>query len=92
MDDIIEDSSAAAAAGSRPSARMGLDPRAYQRLAATAREQIGGGALSSGDPLPSITELAREHGYARATCAKAYRLLEAEGIVTRYPGLGYYVA
>ena len=50
------------------------------------------GLLSPGQPLPSITELAREHGHARVTCGKAYRLLEAEGLVTRYPGLGYYVA
>jgi hypothetical protein len=68
------------------------DPRAYRRLAAAAREQISSGALSPGQPLPSITELAREHGHARVTCSKAYRLLEAEGLVTRYPGLGYYVA
>ena len=68
------------------------DPRAYRRLAAAAREQIGSGALSPGQPLPSITELAREHGHARVTCGKAYRMLEAEGLVRRYPGLGYYVA
>ena len=68
------------------------DPRAYRRLAAAAREQISSGALRPGQPLPSITELAREHGHARVTCGKAYRLLEAEGLVTRYPGLGYYVA
>lgn len=68
------------------------DPRAYRRLAAAAREQISSGALRPGRPLPSITELAREHGHARVTCSKAYRMLEAEGLVTRYPGLGYYVA
>jgi hypothetical protein len=68
------------------------DPRAYRRLAAAAREQICSGAMSPGQPLPSITELARAHGHARVTCSKAYRLLEAEGLVTRYPGLGYYVA
>jgi DNA-binding GntR family transcriptional regulator len=68
------------------------DPRAYRRLAAVAREQISSGALSPGQRLPSITELAREHGHARVTCGKAYRMLEAEGLVRRYPGLGYYVA
>jgi hypothetical protein len=68
------------------------DPRAYRRLAAAAREQISSGALRPGQPLPSITELVREHGHARVTCSKAYRVLEAEGLVTRYPGLGYYVA
>ena len=39
-----------------------------------------------------LAAAAREHGHARVTCSKAYRLLEAEGLVTRYPGLGYYVA
>jgi DNA-binding GntR family transcriptional regulator len=68
------------------------DPRAYHRLAAAAREKISSGSLVPGQPLPSITELAREHGHARVACGKAYRMLEAEGLVTRYPGLGYYVA
>ena len=54
-----------------------------------ADQQRGSGP---GQPLPSITELALEHGHARVTCGKAYRMLEAEGLVTRYPGLGYYVA
>jgi DNA-binding GntR family transcriptional regulator len=42
-------------------------------------------------PTPSITTLSQEYGHARQTCAKALRTLEDEGLLTRIPGLGYYV-
>lgn len=67
------------------------DPRAYVRLAGLLRQQIQSGQLAPGNPAPSITTLAQEHGLARQTVAKALRLLEDEGLVTRYAGLGYYV-
>jgi GntR family transcriptional regulator len=56
------------------------------------RAQIESGELASGQPVPSITTLAQEHGVARQTAGKALRVLEEEGRVTRVPGLGYYVA
>lgn len=68
------------------------DPRAYRRLAAMIREQISSGMLQRGQPVPSITRLSQEHGHARQTCSKAYRVLEREGLVARFPGLGYFVA
>jgi DNA-binding GntR family transcriptional regulator len=55
------------------------DPRSYVRLAARLRKQILDGDL--------ILEL----GHARQTCGKAMRLLEQEELLTRVPGLGYYV-
>jgi GntR family transcriptional regulator len=67
------------------------DPRAYVRLANLLRQQISDGTLRLGQPTPSITTLTQEHGIARQTAAKALRLLEAEGLVYRVPGLGYYV-
>ena len=67
------------------------DPRAYIRLANLLREQIADGTLQPGQPTPSVTTLTQQHGVARQTAAKALRLLEAEGLVTRIPGLGYYV-
>jgi DNA-binding GntR family transcriptional regulator len=42
-------------------------------------------------PTPSITTLSQQYGHARQTCAKALRTLEDEGLLTRIPGLGYYV-
>ncbi|MBV9858159.1 MAG: GntR family transcriptional regulator [Streptosporangiaceae bacterium] len=49
------------------------------------------GALAPGMPTPSITTLSQRYGHARQTCAKALRMLEDEGLLTRIPGLGYYV-
>jgi len=68
------------------------DPRPYRRLAAMIRTQITNGTLQRGQPAPSITHLSQEHGHARQTCSKAYRMLEREGLVARLPGLGYFVA
>jgi DNA-binding GntR family transcriptional regulator len=67
------------------------DPRAYVRLAAILRKEISEGTLGVGKPTPSITTLSQQYGHARQTCAKALRLLEEEGLLTRVPGLGYYV-
>jgi DNA-binding GntR family transcriptional regulator len=67
------------------------DPRAYVRLAARLRREIADGTLAPGMPTPSITTLSQEYDHARQTCAKALRVLEEEGLLTRIPGLGYYV-
>jgi DNA-binding GntR family transcriptional regulator len=55
------------------------------------RRQIAEGALAPGMPTPSITTLSQQYGHARQTCAKALRILEEEGLLTRIPGLGYFV-
>ena len=68
------------------------DPRAYIRLAAELRRDIASDKLQPGKPTPSITTLSQQYGHARQTCAKALRLLVDEGLLIRYPGLGYYVA
>jgi DNA-binding GntR family transcriptional regulator len=67
------------------------DPRAFVRLAAIVRQQIIDGKLRPGSPAPSISFLSQEHGHARPTCSRALRILEDEGLLTRIPGLGYYV-
>jgi DNA-binding GntR family transcriptional regulator len=63
----------------------------YVRIAAEVRQMISEGKLTSGMPVPSITTLSQEHGIARQTAAKALRLLETEGLLTRVAGLGYFV-
>ena len=68
------------------------DPRAYIRLAADLRRAIADGTYPPGSPTPSITTLSQQHGHARQTCAKALNVLVDEGLLIRYPGLGYYVA
>jgi DNA-binding GntR family transcriptional regulator len=67
------------------------DPRLYVQIAASVRTRIESGELRPGHAAPSITTLCQEWGVARETAAQAYRVLEAEGLVRRYPGRGYYV-
>jgi DNA-binding GntR family transcriptional regulator len=67
------------------------DPRAYIRLAAELRAAIAEGKYAPGSPTPSITTLSQQYGHARQTCSKALGLLVKEGLLIRYPGLGYYV-
>lgn len=62
------------------------------RLTAMVRAQIISGTLQPGQQVPSITYLSREHGHSRQACGRAYQKLEKEGLVKRFPGLGYYVA
>jgi DNA-binding GntR family transcriptional regulator len=66
------------------------DPRKYRQLTCELRAAILDGALPPG-PAPTITELAARYGWGRQTCARALRALEDEGLLARYPGLGYYV-
>jgi DNA-binding GntR family transcriptional regulator len=68
------------------------DPTKYKGLAATLRAQISAGTYQPSDPVPTITALARDSGWARQTCSRALRVLEAEGLLTFYPGLGYHVS
>jgi DNA-binding GntR family transcriptional regulator len=68
------------------------DSRKYVRLAAALRGRILDGTLRPGESVPSITTLVTEHGgWARQTCAKALRMLEAEGLLIRVYGLGYFI-
>jgi DNA-binding GntR family transcriptional regulator len=66
------------------------DPRAYRRLAALLRDQITNGAIAPGAQLPPIGDLRRQHGHSRQTVAKAMNVLQDEGLIRRWPGLGYF--
>ena len=74
------------------SSPIDTDPRAYRQVAAYVREQITDGSLTAGDSVPSIGALVRKTRRSRQTVGKAMQLLEREGLVIKYPGLGYYVA
>jgi DNA-binding GntR family transcriptional regulator len=39
----------------------------------------------------SITYTAQERGVSRQTVSKALRALERDGLLKRYPGVGFYV-
>jgi GntR family transcriptional regulator len=67
------------------------DPRAYRRLAALLRDQITSGIIAPGTQLPPIGDLRRQHSHSRQTVAKAMGVLQGEGLICRWPGLGYYV-
>ena len=67
-------------------------PIKYKRLAASLRAQIGADGYGLAEAVPSITELARDSGWARQTCSRALRLLEGDGLLTCYRGLGYHVS
>jgi DNA-binding GntR family transcriptional regulator len=69
------------------------DPRPYMRIAAGLRAEITAGKLKPGNPAPAIREISGRHGECtRQTVSKALRLLLNEGLLIRYPGMGYYVA
>lgn len=71
---------------------MAEDPRKYVRVLKRVREQIEDETLRPGQPTPTIEALCRQFGCTRQTVSKALRLLDDEGLLVRYPGLGYYVA
>jgi GntR family transcriptional regulator len=68
------------------------DPRVYVRILTLVREQISDGTLEPGARTPPMNVFCRQFGCARHTAGKAMRALAKEGLVVRYPGLGYYVA
>ena len=73
-----------------------IDGRASRPLFDQLRNQIIGGVrsgrLPAGVRLPTVRELARELGLAVNTVARAYRELEAAGIVETRGRFGTFVA
>jgi GntR family transcriptional regulator len=61
------------------------------QLAGILRKAIMAGKYPPGTATPSITTLSQDYGHARQTCSKALGVLVKEGLLIRYPGLGYYV-
>ena len=70
---------------------MAEDPRIYVRVLLRVREEIADGTLRPGEPTPTIDAFCRQFGCTRQTVSKALNLLTEEGLLVRYPGLGYYV-
>lgn len=68
-----------------------VGPLKYRQLTAQIRGWLDKGVFLPGDPVPSITALSTDRGWARQTCARALRVLADEGLLTLYPGAGYHV-
>jgi DNA-binding GntR family transcriptional regulator len=62
-----------------------------ERLAAEIRRKIESAEWSSGDQIPSVTELASRNGVSRATVVKAVRVLVDEGLLVTRQGWGTFV-
>jgi GntR family transcriptional regulator len=53
----------------------------YEQLVAQVRKAVTIGSLEPGDPLPTIRQLAQDLDVNPATVAKAYQLLERDGVL-----------
>ena len=63
----------------------------YQKLAKRLREHIQHDFYKQGDKLPSVRQLAQEHGVSISTVQEAYRQLEQDQLVEAKPKSGYFV-
>lgn len=66
-------------------------PPLYQRLAGSIEGGITSGALGAGDRLPSVRQLAQQHGVSISTATQVYRFLENRSVVQARPKSGYFV-
>jgi DNA-binding LacI/PurR family transcriptional regulator len=64
----------------------------YRRIYNSLAEQIRTGKLAAGDKIPSEKELCGLFGVSRITSKRALELLSEEGLVSRIPGKGSFVA
>ncbi|MFF4417440.1 winged helix-turn-helix domain-containing protein [Streptosporangium sp. NPDC001559] len=64
----------------------------YQQVARAVRDRILSGELQPRDPIPSESEMVRDHGVARDTARAAVLLLREEGYVVTMPQRGSFVA
>jgi len=65
---------------------------AYQQIMDQVKRDIALGRLVKDEKLPTVRQLANQLAINPNTIAKAYRLLEREGIIVTRPGAGAFVA
>ncbi|MFE7121383.1 GntR family transcriptional regulator, partial [Streptomyces sp. NPDC057654] len=70
----------------------GTQPPPYEQLRAQIAGQARSGALPTGYKLPTVRGLAEDLGLAANTVAKAYRALEADGVIETRGRNGTFVA
>lgn len=64
----------------------------YQQIIDRVKRDVAQGLLQKGDKLPTVRYLATQLAINPNTIAKAYQLLELEGIITTRPGAGTFIA
>jgi GntR family transcriptional regulator len=64
----------------------------YQQIIDQVKRDIALGRIIKNDKLPTVRELAAQLVINPNTIAKAYRLLEQQGIIHTKPGSGAYIA
>ena len=63
----------------------------YVQIIDNIRSQIAAGVLQPGDKLPSVRELATQLSINPNTIQRAYREMEANGMIQTIPGKGCFV-
>ncbi|MFD1466084.1 GntR family transcriptional regulator [Lapidilactobacillus mulanensis] len=64
----------------------------YQKLVVDIKQQVLLGVLQAGDKLPSVREMATRQQLNPNTVAKAYKQLEADGIIYVETGKGSFIS
>lgn len=82
------------APGAEPALEVGLRSAVppFEQIRAGVTSLVQAGHLAPGAPLPSVRALAQDLGIAPGTVARAYRELEAAGVVRTVRGRGTRVA
>ena len=79
-----------------PTTALRIDPAAdvppYEQIRAGIARLVGTGALPRGERLPTVRQLAVDLGVAVNTVARAYRELEADGVVETRGRHGSFIA
>ncbi len=63
----------------------------YQQIYEELKRQIDERQVNEGDQLPTESRIMERYEVSRPTAAKAFRMLEVEGLVVRKPGMGTFV-
>ncbi|MGH8142645.1 MAG: GntR family transcriptional regulator [Steroidobacteraceae bacterium] len=74
------------------SIRPGAPEPIYRQIMEQLRRLIAGNQLRTGEPLPSVRDVAARHAVNPMTVSRAYGLLESEGLLERQRGRGMVVA
>ncbi|WP_460660872.1 tyrosine-type recombinase/integrase [Kribbella swartbergensis] len=73
--------------------RVEIDPKhPFEKLAVELRDRIYEGGLAIGLPIPSVKDLAKQHGISPSTALRAVQLLSEWGLVRVEPGMPTLVA